>query len=82
MISQLEKSFSFIINLIIFIKTIEDMWNQDQTLNLTEVKMENLCLLLMLKMIANQFLKTLTFGITNNSLTAKFKLSKQMPQSN
>ena len=78
MISQLEKSFSFIINLIIFIKTIEDMWNQDQILNLTEVKMENLWLLLKFKVIAIQFLKTLTFGITNNSLTAKFKLSQQM----
>ena len=33
---QQVKSFSFIINLITFIKTIEDMLNQDQTLNLME----------------------------------------------
>ena len=72
MISQLTKSFSFIINLITFTKTTEDMWNQDQTHNLTE-EIKNSWLLQKLKVIAIQFIKTPTFGKTNNTLMQRCK---------
>jgi hypothetical protein len=48
------------------------MWNQDQTLNLTE-EIKNLWLLLRFRVIAIQSSQTRTFGTTSNSLGKQFK---------
>jgi hypothetical protein len=69
--SQPIKKFSFITNLITSTKTIEDMSNQDQTLN-SETK--SIWVLKMLRVIAIQFMKTRTFGRINNILWPKCKL--------
>jgi len=71
---QQVKSFSFIINLITFIKTIEDMLNQDQTLNLME-EMVNLWLLKRSRAIVIQSTITPHFGKTNNTLMIRSKHS-------
>jgi len=75
LMSQPIKKFSFIINLITSTKTIEDMLNQDLTLNL-EIK--NTWQLTKLRVIAIQSTWTLTFGRINNTLMLNWRLLTQL----